>query len=65
MVSARGMTKEVKGNVWVRRRRLGAAGGSRGGWQIQGSSWGGGDINLFFRMHYVFVGSKVRRLGVL
>jgi hypothetical protein len=27
MVLARGTTKEVKGDVWVRRRRLGANGG--------------------------------------
>ncbi len=34
MVSAGGTTKEVKGNVWVHRRQLGADGGGGGGWQI-------------------------------
>ncbi len=63
MVLARGTTNEVKGDVWVHRRRLGVHGGSGGDQQMQGSGRGG-DSNLFFRMHYVFVGSKVRRLGV-
>ncbi len=47
MVAARGRTKEVKGNVWVHWRRLGADGGGGVGQQIQGSG-GGGDCNLFF-----------------
>jgi hypothetical protein len=31
MVLVRGMTKEVKGDMWVHRRRLGADGGGGGG----------------------------------
>ncbi len=65
MVLAWGTTKEVKGNKWVHRRRLGADSGGGGGWQIRGSGRGGGIVIFFFRMRHVFVGSEVRRLGVL
>ncbi len=63
MVSARGTTKEVKGNMWVRRRWLGVDGGGGGGWQRRGSG-GGGDSFFFLRMRHVFVSSEVRSQGV-
>jgi hypothetical protein len=47
-VLARRMAKEVKGDVWVRRRQLGLDGGGRGGQQIQGSGGGGGIVISFF-----------------
>ncbi len=59
----RGMIEEVKGYVWVRRRWLGVDGGGGGGRQRQGNDWG--DCNYFWMGHDVFVGSEVRRLGVL
>ncbi len=46
MVSARGTTKEVKGNMWVHRRGLGADGDSGEDPQRPGSSRGG--LYLFF-----------------
>ena len=58
-----GMIEEVKSYVWVHWRWLGADGGGGGGWQRRDS--GGGD-RYFFRMgHDVFVGSEVRKLGLL
>ena len=58
-----GTIEEVKGYVWVHWRQLGEDGGGGGGQQRQGS--GRGD-HYFFRMsHDVFVGSEVRKLGVL
>jgi hypothetical protein len=66
MVSVRGMTKEVKGDVWVHQRQLGADGGGGGGRKIRGSGRGAGGSNLFFyhMMCHVLVGFEDRRLGV-
>jgi hypothetical protein len=60
----RGTIEKVKSYVWVRRRQLGADGGSGGGQQGRGSSRG--DCYHFRMGHDVFVGSdsEVRRLGL-
>jgi hypothetical protein len=50
MVSAGGTIEGNSGNVWVRRRRLGADGGGGGGRQSKAA---GGGL-LFFRMGHVF-----------
>ncbi len=59
----RGAIEKVKSYVCVPRRRLGADGGGGGGRQRQGS--GGGGCYFFSMGHDVFVGSEVRRLGLL
>ncbi len=55
-VLERGKIEWVDGDVWVRRRRLGADGGSGGGWQSK--VVGGGCYYLGWAM---FWGSEVRR----
>ena len=41
-----GVMADVKGDVWMQRRQLGAAGEGGGGWQRQrrGESWGDYDL---------------------
>jgi hypothetical protein len=51
MVSARGMTKEVKSDVWVHRRWLDAARGGGGGRKVGSSQRGDRYFTLVFHGH--------------
>jgi hypothetical protein len=60
MVSVRGMTKEVKSNLWVHRRWLDAARGGKGGWKVAGSQRGDRYYTLVFHGHVWGVGACIQ-----